>query len=110
MEDKNKVKDKKEEKGKSSKAEKKDEKGILKKIAKLFESKDEFGESMKKFEEEMEEQKKEWKKKMEAQKAEIMKWKWEESYWGNKYYGIYEGEVKDGKPHGIGKWSNGKGD
>ena len=39
-----------------------------------------------------------------------MKWQWEDNQ-GKKFDGEYEGEVKNGKPHGIGKWKmlNGQG-
>ena len=40
---------------------------------------------------------------MEKIKKETIKWEWENN-WGEKGKGEYEGEVKKGKPNGLGKW------
>ena len=32
-----------------------------------------------------------------------IKWEWTDNY-GNKWDGEYEGQVKGGVPHGLGKW------
>ena len=40
---------------------------------------------------------------MEGIKKKEIKWKWEYNL-GDKSDGKYEGEVKDNKPHGLGKW------
>ena len=63
-----------------------------------------FKRQMRDFQNKMERAKEQWKKKewrlMEKKKIE---WKWE-SNWGDKYDGNYEGQVKDSRPHGLGKW------
>ena len=58
---------------------------------------------MRDFEREMERKKEEWRKKMEGMEKKKIEWEWT-AHGGKKFEGNYEGEVKDGKPHGLGKW------
>ena len=62
-----------------------------------------FERRKKDFQKEMLSKKEEWKEKMEGMKKERIKWQWTDN-WGTKLDGTYEGEVKNEKPHGQGKW------
>ena len=65
--------------------------------------KDEFEKEMKHFESEMKNVKAGWEKKKKTMEKKNIKWEWttNESF---KFDGKYEGEVKGGVPHGLGKW------
>ena len=58
---------------------------------------------MRDFQKEMERKKEEWKKKMKKMEKNKIKWEWLNP-WEKNYNGTYEGNVKDEKPHGVGKW------
>ena len=48
-----------------------------------------------------------WEEKKKTMEKRKIKWVWTRN-WGDKFDGEYEGEVKGGVPHGLGKWkSNG---
>ena len=44
-----------------------------------------------------------WEEKKKTMEGRKIKWKWTDNY-GNKWDGEYEGQVKGGVPHGLGKW------
>ena len=55
------------------------------------------------FESSMQSTRKEWMERMATIQRQKIKWSWEDNA-GTKYDGRYEGEIKDGRPHGLGKW------
>ena len=64
-----------------------------------------FVRQIKDFQREMERKKEEWRGKMEKMEKKKINWEWKDNY-GDKRNGKYEGEVKNNKPHGLGKWKN----
>ena len=62
-----------------------------------------FKRRMKDFSREMERKKEEWKEKVKGMEKKWIKWEWTANN-GIKFNGMYAGEVKDEKPHGLGKW------
>ena len=53
--------------------------------------------------------KKEWTEKMATIQKHKIRWVWDQN--GKlKHDGEYEGELQNGRPHGLGKWKNGFGE
>ena len=63
-----------------------------------------FVREIKDFQREIERKKEEWKEKMAGMEKKEIKWEWE------IWKGNYEGEIKDEKPHGLGKWKQDDGE
>ena len=65
-----------------------------------------FTRVMQDFQREMEKAKKEWEEKIKTMETKVIDWKWKASWTGGgEYHGKYEGELAEGKPHGLGKWT-----
>ena len=63
-----------------------------------------FVREMRDFQREMKEKKEEWRQKMEGMEREKIQWKW------GIHGGTYEGEVKNNRPHGVGRWTRDDGE
>ena len=61
------------------------------------------------FQREMKNVKAGWEEKKKTMEKRIIKWEWTDHI-GFKFNGKYEGEVKGGVPHGLGKWEEDGGD
>ena len=62
-----------------------------------------FYQEMRHFEKEMRRTRAEWEEKKKGMEKKNINWHWTDKD-GYKIDGKYQGEVKDGKPHGLGKW------
>ena len=60
-----------------------------------------FTEEMKVFEEDFKDWRKRFEERLKKAEKQQMKFEWMDN-WGNRLKGVYEGEVEEGVPHGIG--------
>ena len=78
---------------------------LQKELEAVYEEDFDFKRQMRHFQREMERTKEGWREKMEKVEKKEIKWQWTANN-GKKFDGKYEGEAKNNKPHGLGKWAN----